>query len=98
MCHHDNRGLLRHPAPLLGRCLHLLLYLIELDRGCLPLQHRAVHGVSIAHFKHGGGVDRVALDGFRQLARRLMGVDGCGVESDLYVLFLSDTHLEGPRG
>ena len=97
VCHHDDRGLLRYPAPPLGRCLHLLLYLIELDRGYLPLQHRAIHGVSIAHFKHGGGVDRVALDGFCQLTWRL-GVDGCGVEGHLNVLFLADTHLKGPSG
>jgi hypothetical protein len=27
-----------------------------------------------------------------------MGVDGCGVEGHLNVLFLADTHLKGPRG
>ena len=97
MCHHDNRGLLRYPAPLLCRCLHLLLDLIELDRRCLPLQHRAIHGVSIAHFKYGGSIDRVALNGFRELPRRL-GVDRCGVEGNLNVLFLADTHLKGPGG
>jgi len=98
MCHHDNCGFLRNPAPSLRACLHHLLDLIVLDRGCIPHQHRAIHRLSIAHFEDRSGVDRIALDRFRQLTRRLC-VDGCGVESYLnVVLVLTQTHMKGPSG
>ena len=97
MCHHDNCGFLRYAAPFLCRCLCLLSDLIKLDRGCIGLQHRAIHGVSLAYFKNGGGIDRVAVYGFCQLTLRL-SVDRCWVESHLNVLFLIRTHMKGPSG